>query len=86
MKDLTNENLICQLAEDIEADVVSAEIVLDVLTEKYDKLELGEILDVMDRNGYDIAIDKLIIAKHNRLLVLHEQMDFLEKCLTIEEI
>lgn len=80
---LSNETLICKVAEDIDAGLITAESVLEVLTEDYNKLELGQILDVMERNGYMSVLDKLIIAKHNKLLRLNEEKDYLEACLEL---
>ena len=77
---ITNEILICKIAEDVEAGLITTESVLDVLLEKYDASQLAIILDILDRNGYQTVIDKFIIEKHNRLLKLHENMDLLERC------
>ena len=38
---VNNEILICKVAEDIEAGLITPESVLEVLTEDYNKLELG---------------------------------------------
>lgn len=84
MKEFVNNDiLICKVAEDIEAGLITPESVLEVFVEKYDKIELCQILDVMEQNGYLSTIDKLIIAKHNKLLKLHEDMDYLEACLEL---
>lgn len=83
MNELNNDVLICQLAEDIEAGLITAESVLEVLTEKFDSLQIGSILQVMADNGYSSVIDLLIIAKHNKLLKMHQDIEFLEKCLIL---
>ena len=84
-KFICNDLAIIQMAEDIEAGLLDVGIALDVILEKYSSVDkLAKILDVLDKNGFQSVIDKFIIEKHNRLLKLHEDMEFLEKCLILE--
>lgn len=79
----TNEILICKIAEDVEAGLITAESVLEVLLQKHNSDELFEIIKIIYDNGYNDVIDKLIIAKHNQLLKVNEDKDFLESCLEL---
>lgn len=84
-KFISNDLAIIQMAEDIEAGILDVGIALDVILEKYSSVDmLAKIRDVLDKNGFQSVIDKFIIEKHNRLLKLHEDMEFLERCLILE--
>lgn len=78
-----NKQCISMLAEDIYAGNITIGIVLDVLTEKFNCDELATILSWLDELGYEDINNLLILEKYNRNCIRQQNIEYLEKCLTI---
>ena len=78
-----NKQCISMLAEDIYAGNITIGIVLDVLTKKFNCDELAVILSWFEELGYEDINNLLILEKYNRNCIRQQNIEYLEKCLTI---
>ena len=79
-----NKQCINMLADDIYAGNITIGIVLDVLTEKFNCDELAVILSWFEELGYEDINNLLILEKYNRNCIRQQNIEYLEKCLTMD--